>query len=115
MSYEVADLLNPPNSWFKGFYFVLESYTLQVLPPELRAVAISNISNFVVPSGQILVIARGRDESDSPGEMPYPLTRGELEQFESLGLRSQLFEDYFDIENPPVRRFRILYTVPDAA
>ncbi|HEY9834262.1 MAG TPA: hypothetical protein V6D26_27165, partial [Stenomitos sp.] len=94
--------------------FVLESYTLQVLPPELRVVAISNISNFVAPSGQLLVIARGREESDSPGEMPYPLTRPELEQFESLGLKSQGFEDYFDTECPPVRRFRVLYTASNA-
>jgi SAM-dependent methyltransferase len=110
VSYQVADLLKPPDTWFKSFNFVLESYTLQVLPPELRVVAISNISNFVAPSGQLLVIARGREESDSPGEMPYPLTKRELEQFESLGLRRQGFEDYFDTESPPVRRFRVLYT-----
>ena len=114
VSYQVADLLKPPDNWFKGFNFVLESYTLQVLRPELRVVAISNISNFVAPSGQLLVIARGREESDSPGEMPYPLTRCELEQFESLGLRSQGFEDYFDTESPPVRRFRVLYTACNA-
>jgi SAM-dependent methyltransferase len=114
VSYQVADLLKPPDTWFKGFNFVLESYTLQVLPPELRVVAISNISNFVAPSGQLLVIARGREESDSAGEMPYPLTRRELEQFDRLGLRSQGFEDYFDTESPPVRRFRVLYTASNA-
>jgi hypothetical protein len=86
-------LLKPPDTWFKSFYFILESYTLQLLPPELRVFAISNISNFVAPSGQLLVIARGQEESDSPGEMPYPLIRRELEQFESLGLRAYVFED----------------------
>jgi SAM-dependent methyltransferase len=111
VSYQVEDLLNPPNSWLQGFDFVFEAYTLQVLPPDLRFVAISKISSFVAPSGQLLVIARGREESDPPGEMPYPLTKRELEQFESLGLSSQLFEDYLDSEIPPVRRFRVLYTV----
>jgi hypothetical protein len=61
----------------------------------------------------VLVIARGREESDNPGEMPYPLTKSDLEQFECLGLSSQLFEDYYDAETPPVRRFRVLYALLD--
>lgn len=111
VSYQVADLLNPPNTWFQGFDFVLESYTLQVLPSELRFAAISNISTFVAPSGQLLVITRGREKSEPPGDMPYPLTNRELESFESLGLKRRLFEDYLDTEIAPVRRFRVLYTV----
>ena len=104
VSYQVADLLNPPATWSQGFDFVLESYTLQVLPPEWRAVAISKISSLIAPLGQLLVIARGREETDSLGNIPYPLTRRELETFEDLGLSNQSFEDYLDNENPPVRR-----------
>ncbi len=111
VSYQVADLLNPPTIWFQSFEFVFESYTLQVLPPELRSIAISKISNFLTLSGQLLVITRGREETDSPGEMPYPLTQKELAQFDNWGLRQQSFEDYLDNENPPVRRFRVLYSV----
>ena len=85
VSYQVVDLLNPPDAWFQGFEFVLESYTLQVLPSELRSVAIAKISSFIAPSGQLLVIARGREESDIVGNMPYPLTKSDLEQFEHLG------------------------------
>lgn len=109
VSYQVTDLLNPPSTWLRHFHFVLESYTLQVLPPELRTVAVSNIANFVAPSGQVLVIARGQDVSDPLGNMPYPLTMPELEQFERLGLSKEIFEDYLDTESPPVRRFRVLY------
>lgn len=111
--YQVVDLLNAPNTWFQGFDFVLESYTLQVLPPALRSAAISKISSFIAPSGQLLVIARGREESDTPGNMPYPLTKSDLEQFKRLGLSCRLFEDYLDSETPPVRRFRALYTLSD--
>ncbi|AFZ03191.1 class I SAM-dependent methyltransferase [Calothrix sp. PCC 6303] len=111
VSYQMVDLLNPPNTWFQSFDFVLESYTLQVLPPELRSAAILKISSFVAPSGQLLVIARGREKSDPPGKMPYPLTKSDLEQFERLGLSRQLFEDYLDSETPPVRRFRVLYAL----
>lgn len=110
VSYQVADLLNPPEVWFKSFSLVLESYTLQVLPPNLRAIAIANIVKFVAPSGQVLVIARGQEESEPCGEIPYSLTKRELAQFEQLGLKSQMLEDYYDSENPPVRRFRACYT-----
>lgn len=34
--YAVADLFRPPDEWAKEFDFVLESYTLQVLPSCLR-------------------------------------------------------------------------------
>lgn len=115
VSYQVADLLNPPATWSKGFDFVLESYTLQVLPPELRAVAISKIGCLIAPLGQLLVIARGREKTDPPGQMPYPLTRRELATFEDLGLSNQSFEDYLDNESPPVRRFRALYTAASKA
>lgn len=110
VSYQVADLLNPPLAWQQNFDLVLESYTLQALPLTLRPAAISSISSFVAPSGQLLVITRGREETDLLGGPPYPLTQGELAQFESLGLRKQSFEDYWDDEHPPVRRFRVLYT-----
>lgn len=115
VSYQVADLLNPPATWSQGFDFVLESYTLQVLPSALRAVAISNISRLIASLGQLLVIARGREETDPPGKMPYPLTRRELALFEALGLSNQSFEDYLDNESPPVRRFRALYTAVSTA
>lgn len=108
-------MLNPPATWSQGFDFVLESYTLQVLPPALRSVAISNISRLIAPPGQLFVIARGRAETDPAGQMPYPLARRELATFENLGLSSQSFEDYLDNENPPVRRFRALYTVGSTA
>ncbi|BDM82142.1 class I SAM-dependent methyltransferase [Acaryochloris marina] len=111
VSYQVADLLNPPATWSQGFDFVLESYTLQVLPSALRALAISKISRLIASLGQLLVIARGREETDPPGQMPYPLTQKELDTFEKLGLSNQSFEDYLDNESPPVRRFRALYTV----
>jgi SAM-dependent methyltransferase len=109
VSYQVGDLLNPPKSWVQKFDFVLESYTLQALTSDLRASAISNIASFVAPSGQLLIITRGREPTDPLGKMPYPLTKEELKPVENLGLKIQSFEDYFDREEPPARRFRVLY------
>jgi 2-polyprenyl-3-methyl-5-hydroxy-6-metoxy-1,4-benzoquinol methylase len=109
VDYRTADLLVPPEEWRGRFDFVLESYTLQVLPPVLRSRAIRSVAGFVKKSGMILLIARGRDEHEEEGQMPWPLTRRELEQFVDLGLREESFEDYLDKESPPVRRLRAVF------
>lgn len=107
--YETADLLRRPPQWLAGFDFVLESYTLQVLPRALRKNAMKSMACFVKTGGHLLVIARGRDAEEPEGSMPWPLTRDELAALEVLGLREISFEDYMDREEPPVRRFRALY------
>jgi SAM-dependent methyltransferase len=109
VNYAAADLFSPPNEWIRAFDFVLESYTLQALPPHLRHRAIYCIADFVREEGQLLVIARARGEKDGPGQMPWPLMRGDLDAVANRGFQQLAFEDYFDLESPPVRRFRILY------
>jgi len=109
VNYVVADLLRPPAEWQGGFDFVLESYTLQVLPPRIRQEAIRRIAAFVAPHGTLLLVARGREPVDPEGEMPWPLTRDEIRVFQDFGLRELGFEDYMDDEDPPVRRFRVAY------
>ena len=107
--YRVQDLFRPPTDWTGHFDFVLESYTLQVLPPGLRQEAIKNIAGFVKPDGILLVISRGREASEPEGKMPWPLTSQELDVFKTHGLEERLFEDYVDDEDPPVRRFSAVY------
>lgn len=109
VDYVPADLLTPPHCWIQGFDFVVESYTLQVLPRPLRGRAIECVSSLVQEQGYLLVITRGREEQDSEGQMPWPLVRGELDQLAEFGLRTIRFEDYMDRESPPVRRFRGFY------
>ena len=109
VSYTVADLFSAPSVWQARFDLVLESYTLQVLPPHLRADAMQRIAAFVAPGGTLLVIARGREPGDPGGKMPWPLTKDELSVFETLGLKEMTFDDYMDGEDPPVRRFRATY------
>jgi SAM-dependent methyltransferase len=110
VDYKIQDLFKAPKSWDKGFDFVLESYTLQVLPPNLRPNAIKKIAGFVAPLGFLLVIARAREESDDPGQMPWPLVQEEFKAFEKCGLTRVSFEDYMDrYEDPPVRRYRVVY------
>jgi hypothetical protein len=84
---------------------VLESYTLQVLPPDLRQVAAQAISDMLAPAGALLVIARGRDTGEDEGAMPWPLTPKELRTL-FAPLELVRFEDFLDEEEPPVRRLR---------
>jgi SAM-dependent methyltransferase len=109
VEYLAADLLQPPASWFRTFDFVFESNTLQVLPAELRPRAMEHAAGFLNEGGRLLVIARARAENDPLGEMPWPLTRVELNHFTAIGLRELSFEDFIDSEDPPARRFRALY------
>jgi hypothetical protein len=110
VNYQVSDLLHPPAVWTGAFDLVIEISTLQVLPPEPRAKAVESIAKFVAPSGTLLVIARGREEHEPPGEMPWPLTRAEVDCFQTLGLTQVSFEDLKDGEDPPVRRYRAVFT-----
>jgi SAM-dependent methyltransferase len=109
VEYVAADLFRIPDAWGESFDFVLESYTLQVLPAELRRQAIPAIATLVAPGGTLLLIARGRDGDESPGNSPWQLTRKELGDFISHGLVERTFQDFMDDESPPVRRFVITY------
>ena len=110
VEYVVADLFDPPPAWLRAFDFVLEIYTVQALPAELRPKAIEAIAQFVAPGGLLLVIARGREENEPEGQgPPWPLTRAEMDGFRRAGLEEESFEDYAEPEPPWVRRFRALY------
>jgi len=109
VEYVAADLLKPPEEWAGRFDLVVEIYTLQVLPRELRQQATHGIAGFANKGGRVLVIARAREEDEPEGLMPWPLIRRELDEFVRLGLREEWFEDFLDQESPPVRRFRAVY------
>jgi SAM-dependent methyltransferase len=112
VNYRVADLFQSPAEWERKFDFVFEANTVQALPVHLRTQAIQKIAAFVRPGGKLLAIVRGRDEKVPLGELPWPLTRAEVNEFVRAGLAEEGFEEYFDNEDPPARRFRVLYTRP---
>jgi SAM-dependent methyltransferase len=108
VDYRVADLLATPPDW-QPFDLVFEAYTVQVLPPhsDERSRAIASLQ--ALTGDSLLVVARGRSREDSEGQMPWPLTLEELEAFAGNGLTATHVEDFAD-EDPPVRRFRALFT-----
>lgn len=112
VQYRRADLFQPPAEWQHRFDFVFEANTVQALPLTVRSAAIQHIAAFVRPAGQLLAIVRGREPDEPAGELPWPLTRAELDEFVRAGLQEERFENYFDGEDPPARRFRVLYARP---
>jgi SAM-dependent methyltransferase len=112
VDYRAVDLFEALSEWHRQFDLVVEAYTLQVLPPALRAQAIPLVADWTAVGGLLLLIARGREESDPPGQMPWPLTEREVRDIEHAGLGCESFEDYMDREEPAVRRFRAIFRRP---
>ena len=115
VEYGSADLLHPPPDWIGRFDLVVEAYTLQAIPADLRRKALRRLPEFLATGGALLIIARGRNEDEDLDGPPWPLTRAELETLQHLGLQEISFEDYLEREMVPVRRFRAVYRrQPDA-
>ena len=106
VTYRVADLLDMPAEWREAFDLVVESITVQSLPPRLHREAIG---------------ARGRDgrarrdadrdlgaraENEPVDGPPWPLMPSEIALF-SEGLRTVRFEDLRDAQDPFYRRWRV--------
>ncbi len=111
VNYQVVDLFIAPADWKLSFDLVVEIYTIQALPANIRPNAIDCISNFVAPNGKLLVVCRGRDPKVPAGDNPpFALTQDELTRFTTTGLTQVSFEDFIDnLESGSPRRFRIVY------
>jgi SAM-dependent methyltransferase len=83
VNYLVADVLDLPRDWQGGFDLVVESLTVQSMPPEQHTVAERNIAGLVAPQGTLLVLATTRAEDSEATGPPWPLTRSEVELFAS--------------------------------
>jgi SAM-dependent methyltransferase len=111
VNYQVTDLLTAPADWHHHFDLVIEIYTIQAIPANIRAQAIDCIGDFVAPNGKLLVVCRGRNLEDPVGDLPpFALTQSELNRFIDSGLNQVSIEDFIDrLEENLTRRFRIVY------
>lgn len=97
-----------------GFDFVLEVYTIQPLPLELRPKVIDAISAFLKPGAELVVVARFREDNEEPDQLPWPLSRKDLKRFEENGLIQQHFEIQEGDEDDPMPRFVAVYERPQS-
>ena len=103
IQFEVMDLFEPFRGWLGAFEFVLEVYTIQPLPMELRERVIDSIGAFVAPGGELVVTTRGREDDEEPVQLPWPLSRKDLSRFENNGFVQIDFREILDAEDEQVR------------
>jgi len=97
VKYVVADLLDAPAGWRQAFDFVLESITVQALPPDYHAEATKRVTDLLAPGGTLLVLSAAREADDEPDGPPWPLARKEVEAFEQDGLETVSIEAIHDV------------------
>jgi pimeloyl-ACP methyl ester carboxylesterase len=86
VDYRVADLLSLPGDLVGRFDLVVEIYTVQALPPSLRAAAVAAVAGLVAPGGTLFVISFRTDRDGERSGPPWPLTRAEVGSFTAAGL-----------------------------
>lgn len=104
-----ADLFALPTGLLRRADLVVEVYTIQSVHPLLRARAVAAVTSLVRPRGSVLVICRGRQESEpSVSVPPHPLTESELAAlFAQHGMTPmRSLDNFLDDESPPTRRLR---------
>lgn len=109
IKWQVANLLEPPESWLGAFDLVAETFTIQALKGQERKNAFKALASLVAPGGRLLIVARGRLDEEPENPPPWPLTPSELDQVEALGVRSIRREEYFDKSPNPQRHFLAEY------
>ncbi len=109
INFVVADLFDTPKEWFAAFEFVLEVYTIQPLPLEMRPQVIDAIANFAEFQGILVVVTRGREDDEVPPELPWALSKNDLSRFEKNNFKQIHFEEMSGDEEPPIRRFVVEY------
>jgi SAM-dependent methyltransferase len=110
--FEAADLFAPPSEWLGAFDFVLEVYTIQPLPLEMRPQVIDAVAAFAAPGGRLLVVTRGREDDEEPVELPWALSRRDLSRFVDDGLRQLDFRIMPGDDDVPADRFVVEYERP---
>jgi len=103
IQFETADLFQPFRGWLGAFDFVLEIYTIQPLPLEMRPKVIDAIAAFVAEHGRLAVVTRGRADDEEPVQLPWPLSRHDLSRFEENGLTQVDFNEIWDAEDEQLR------------
>lgn len=105
VNYFQTDLFHLNRDMLDTYDFIFEAYTLQAMPIDYRAKAMPVITKLLKREGFLLLICRGRNDEDEIAQLPFPLSKLELEKL-SNNLTEKKFEDFMDQSK---RRFRILY------
>lgn len=87
VDYRIADLLRLPDEWRWTFDLVVEIYTVQALPPAVRAEATAAVRDLVAPGGTLLAIEVVAPVDDDGSGPPWLLSADEVADFGTDGLQ----------------------------
>lgn len=105
----VGDMFHPPDEWINGFDFVLESFTVQALPIEMRHQSVAAVTQFLKRGGELLVVTLGVSSTAKRSGPPWPLTREELNLFRNHDLTEVEFREFPPAPNREAELWRALY------
>lgn len=113
VTYVVGDLLNPPADWHEAFDVVVEIYTVQAVPPSMRPEMTAGVADLLAPGGALLVLQMVLPDGEEADGPPWPLTRGDMENFERQhGLRQTSLEVVEHPRRPGRQLWRGQFTRP---
>jgi SAM-dependent methyltransferase len=114
IDFHVADLFEAPKDWSCAFDLVVEVYTVQALPAQLREKSIKAICGFVKTGGELVVVQRFHEGEEKPDGPPWALSEKDLSLFETGGLERSEFHEYLGDEEEPIKRFVAVFVRPVA-
>ena len=85
-----------------------ECYTLQALSVELLPKALATLRSLLAPGGQLLLVARARDEDAEESGPPWPLPPSIFAEAERQGLMPLAIEDIAATSEIARRHWRVL-------
>lgn len=92
VDYREGDLLDLADDLVGAFDLVIEVFTVQAMPPAVRARATAGIRRLLAPGGTALVIQFERGDEDPDVGPPWLLDREEMQTFEGDDVRIESLE-----------------------
>ena len=97
LEFRAASLFELPADWQHAFDLVVEIFTVQALPRDVRTQAIEAVASLVRPGGRLLAVGfelpDGASREVGP---PWPLTTAEIASFATGGLVAERIETVVD-------------------
>lgn len=87
VDYRAADLFDLPQDWHRAFDLVVDVYTVQALPRDLRDRTVGAIADLVAPGGTLVAVQGVLPPGDDGSGPPWLLTAEDVSLFAGHGLR----------------------------
>ncbi|MDF1837576.1 MAG: methyltransferase domain-containing protein [Planctomycetota bacterium] len=102
IQHRVVNMFEPPAEFAGAFDLVVEIYTLQAIPADIRPRLAQQLPGLVAKNGELILVSRARDEETPATGPPWPLTENEIRGLTHGGplslVRLERYQDWEDKE-----------------